>query len=232
MSVWLTYTFSDFLLFTPRTYYRLFELYNRAVWPLHLVAFALGLALLVLLFRGGASGGAWRGRVIAGILAACWLWVAWGYLYQRYDTINWAARYFAIAFAIEAVLLIVLGVVLDRFAPGASPLHRVGGALVAFALFAQPLLAPLLGRDWMQMEFFALMPDPTVTATLGALIAMRRAHLPLLVIPLLWCALTGATLWAMQAPDALLMPATGLLAAGCAAWKALRHGVARPLAAP
>ena len=35
MAVWLSYTLSDFLLFTPHTYYRLFELYNRAVWPAH-----------------------------------------------------------------------------------------------------------------------------------------------------------------------------------------------------
>ncbi len=174
MSVWLSYTLGDFLLFTPHTYYRLFALYNRAVWPLHLLALALGLALLVLLFRGGASRGVWRGRAVALILAACWLWVAWGYLYERYDTINWAARYFALAFAVQAALLIASGVVLNRLAPGADPVNRAGAALVAFALFVQPLLAPLTGRPWLQMEFFALAPDPTVAATLGALIAHAR----------------------------------------------------------
>jgi hypothetical protein len=30
MSEWWTYTLSDFLLFSPRVYYRLFELHNRA----------------------------------------------------------------------------------------------------------------------------------------------------------------------------------------------------------
>ena len=34
MSEWWTYTLSDFLLFSPRTYYRLFELHHRALWPL------------------------------------------------------------------------------------------------------------------------------------------------------------------------------------------------------
>ena len=33
MSEWWTYTLSDFLLFSPRTYYRLFELYNDEIWP-------------------------------------------------------------------------------------------------------------------------------------------------------------------------------------------------------
>jgi len=223
MSVWLSYTLTDFLLFTPHTYYRLFALYNRAVWPLHLLAGALGLALLVLLFRGGA----WRGRAIAAVLAVCWLWVAWAYLVERYDTINWAARYFAIAFAVQAALLIVSGLVLNRFTPGRDRVSRAGAAIVAFALFVQPLLAPLTGREWLQMEFFGIAPDPTVAATIGVLLAMRRAHVVLLVIPLAWCALTGATLWAMDAADAPLMPAIGVLAVALTASKA-PHRAALP----
>jgi Family of unknown function (DUF6064) len=85
MSEWWTYSLSDFLLFSPRTYYRLFELYNLAVWPWHALAIVLGVAVLVLWLRGGA----WQGRIVAGILAACWLFVAWAYLLARYDTINW-----------------------------------------------------------------------------------------------------------------------------------------------
>ena len=222
MSVWLTYSLSDFLLFTPHTYYRLFALYNLAVWPLHLLAGALGIALLVFLHYGGD----WRGRAIAAILAACWLWVAWAYLYERYDTINWIARYLAIGFAVQAILLIASGVVLNRFAPGESLVSGAGTALVVFALLIQPLLAPLFGRPWTQVEIFGLMPDPTVAATIGALLAMRRAHVPLLVIPLIWCAFTGATLWAMEAPDALLMPTIAILAIGVAIWKALTRRAA------
>lgn len=224
MSVWLTYSLTDFLLFTPHTYYRLFALYNRAVWPLHLMAFAFGLALLVLLCRGGA----WRGRAIAAILAACWLWVAWAYLIERYDTINWIAHYLAIGFAVQAAMLIVSGVVLNRFAPGAGLAGRAGTGIVAFALLVQPFFAPLFGRAWTEIEFFGIAPDPTVAATIGALIAMRRAHLPLLVIPLIWCALTGATLWAMDAPDAPLMPAITILAIGLTLWKARTRGNLTP----
>lgn len=219
MSVWLSYTLTDFLLFTPHTYYRLFALYNLAVWPLHLLAGALGFALLVLLFCGGA----WRGRAIAAILAVCWLWVAWAYLVERYDTINWAARYFAIAFAVQAALLIVSGLVLNRFTPGRDRVSRAGAAIVVFALLLQPLAAPLFGREWLQMEFFGIAPDPTVAATIGVLLAMRRAHVALLVIPLMWCALTGLTLWAMDVADALLMPAIAVLAVALTGWKALRR---------
>ena len=105
MSEWLTYSLSELLLFSPRTYYRLFELYNVAIWPAQIVAAVLGLATLALM----RAGGEWRGRGIAAILAACWLWVAWAYLLTRYDSINWAAKYFAVGFAIEALLLIWTG---------------------------------------------------------------------------------------------------------------------------
>jgi len=210
MSEWWTYTLSDFLLFSPKTYYRLFELYNRDLWPGQVLALALGVALLVLLRRGGPA----RGRIIAAILAACWAWIAWAFHAERYAGINWAATYFAAAFAVEALLLLWTGVIRGRltFVPSADAAGRAGRALLLFALFAQPLLGPLLGRGWRQAEIFGLAPDPTVVATLGVLLAAvpgRGRHL--LVVPLLWCAVSGAFLWAMAAPDALVMPAAGLL---------------------
>jgi len=216
MDVWLTYSLSDFLLFSSRTYYRLFELYNVAIWPVHLVVAALGLLLLVLFFHRGVR----SGRAITGVLAACWLWVAWAFLFARYDPINWMARYAAFAFTAEALLLFSSGTVLNRLAPGTGLASRAGVAIVVFALAVQPLFAPLFGRAWTGIEFFGIAPDPTVAVTLGALLAMRRAHWPLLVIPLVWCAVTGLTLWAMDAPDALLMPAIGGLSIGLAVWKA------------
>ena len=45
MSEWWTYTLSDFLLFSPRTYYRLLELYNLATWPAQFAGGAIGLAI-------------------------------------------------------------------------------------------------------------------------------------------------------------------------------------------
>jgi hypothetical protein len=217
MSEWWTYSLSDFLLFSPRTYYRLLELYNLAVWPWHIVAIGLGAAVLALWLRGPA----WHGRAVAAILAACWLWVAWAYLLARYDTINWAASYFAVGFAIEAALLVWSGLVLDRLRlrRGLDLANVAGLALFGVALAAWPLIAPLVGRPWLRSEVFGVAPDPTVVATLGVLIGVERARWELLVIPLIWCAVGGATLWTMQSPEALLMPAAGLLAVVLAGWK-------------
>jgi hypothetical protein len=218
VSEWWTYELSDFLLFAPRTYYRLFELYNRAVWPAHILALGAGGAVLVLLRRGDAG----AGRAVAAILAACWLWVAWGFHFQRYATINWATTWFAAAFAIEAALLAWTGAIRGRLQLGASNrmLRRAGVGMVLFALVVQPLIGPLAGRDWVQAELFGLAPDPTAAATLGALLlAAGPVRWELLLVPLAWCAVTGATLWAMRAPDALVMPLAGLAVLALSVWR-------------
>lgn len=72
MSEWWTYTLSDLLMFSARTYFRLFALHNEAVWPAHLLAAAVGLVLVGCVVRGAGK----AGRVAAALLALAWLWVA------------------------------------------------------------------------------------------------------------------------------------------------------------
>lgn len=231
MTEWWTYRPSDFLLFSARTYHRLFELYNAEVWPAHLAALGLGLALVVVALQRRA----WAARAACTMLAACWLWVAWAFHLQRYAAINWAATWFAAAFAIEAVLLLC-GAAIGagwRLVPG-----RVGLGLLLFALLVQPALGVLFGRPWREAELFGLAPDPTALATLGLLLLLRPADGPgraraqaalvpmLWPIPLLWCLASGATLWTMQAPDALLLPCAALLAV-VAAWRSGARGEPR-----
>jgi hypothetical protein len=228
MSEWWTYSLSDFLLFSPRTYYRLFELYNADIWPGQVAALVLGFAILVLLRSQGAQ----RGRIIAGILAACWLWVAWGFLYTRYATINWAASWFATIFAVQALLLILVGVIAGKLSFGAGG-HRAGLGLVVFALLIQPLIGPLVGRKWTEVELFGLAPDPTVVATLGVLVVASPgvgwgARWLLLVVPILWCAISGATAQSMASSDALVLPTAATLALGLAAWTALSRRPGHP----
>lgn len=218
MSEWWTYRLSSFLLFSPRTYYRLFELYNAAIWPAQVVAVALGVGVVVLL-RSGAGA---RGRLFAGILSACWLWVAIAFLAGRYASINFAATYFAWAFGVEAGLLAGIGVVGGRmeFEWPADGAQRVGLAMFVFALLAEPLVGPALGRTWKQVEIFGVAPDPTVIATLGLilLVRMRRRWL-LMVVPVLWCFVTGGTLLALKAPDFWIPWTAAISAVTLASWQ-------------
>jgi Family of unknown function (DUF6064) len=196
MSEWWTYTLADIKSFTLATYYRLFELHNRAIWPAQVVAVALGLAIFALLRRPDVR----RGRVIAAILAASWLFVAVAFHAHRYATLTWSARYYGWAFGAEAVLLLWSGVVRGRlrFERAAA-----GLAIYLFALVAHPFIELVSGRRWPQVEIFGVAPDPTAIATLGLLLSTAgRVRWELAAIPLLWCAISGATLLSMKAPDA------------------------------
>ena len=51
MSEWWTYRPSDFLMFAPRTYWRLFELHNEAWWPAQAIVSVLAALRLVGLRR-------------------------------------------------------------------------------------------------------------------------------------------------------------------------------------
>jgi hypothetical protein len=203
MSEWWTYRLSSFLLFAPRTYYRLFELYNAAIWPVQVAAVALGIGVVVRLRRQRSSPSRAVAVAAAAILAACWLWVAVAFLAKRYASINFAATYFAWAFGVEAVLLIWAGARrrIELAWPG-DLAGRVGLAMFLFALVLQPSVGPLLGRSWRQVELFGVAPDPTAVATLGMLLVARaRGRWMLMVVPVLWCVFTGGTLLAMKAAD-------------------------------
>lgn len=208
MSEWWTYSLRDLLLFSPRTYTRLFELHNLEWWPLPLATFALGAALLALVWRGSERAGRWA----LALLAVCWLWVAWAWHLERYAPVNWAAKYFAWAWAVQAALL-GAAAWQGRFDAPSRRQHRFGFALAGYALALHPLLAPALGRGWAPAEVFGMAPDPTALLSLGLLLALplRRAGW-LLALPLVWCATSGATLWAMASPAFWVAPFAGVLA--------------------
>ncbi len=218
MTEWWSYTLSDFLLFSPRTYYRLLERHNEAIWPAQIVTLGMGLAILGLLRRPRAQ----QGRVISAVLTILWGWIAWAFFWQRYATINWAAIYIVPLFALEALLLVWIGVMRGgltfRLVP--DPVGRLGIMLFISSLLLYPMIAPLAGRSWHQAEIFGIGPDPTVIATLGLLLlAEGRPRWELLSVPVLWCIITGVTLWAMRSPEAWLPPLAGLLTLAASAWK-------------
>ena len=200
MSEWWTYRPDDFLLFSPRVYWRMFELHNAAVWPVHLATLAAGFAIVLLALRRPQRHALW----IAFILASLWAFVGWSFLWNRYAPINWAIAYVAPAFGLQALLLTIAaagGLAFDRKDIAA----RVGLLLAVIGLFAYPLLPPLFGRPWTGAEAFAVAPDPTAIATLGVLCAASGRLVPLLFpIPLLWLLLSGLTLRTMGDAQAWL----------------------------
>ncbi|WP_439519465.1 DUF6064 family protein [Hydrogenophaga sp.] len=200
MSEWWTYRPSDLLMFAPRTWWRLFELHNEALWPLHLLTSLVALTLAVALWRG--QPGALRAGLA--LLAACWALVAWAFLWRRYAPIFSAADAFAVGFALQAAILVLLGVRRGTQLSNHDAIKTTGLALLAWAVLVHPWLAVISSRPWLQAEAFGVAPDPTAIGTLGVVLCltsqdrMARVLLGLAwLIAVLWCAISAATLWTM-----------------------------------
>lgn len=238
MSEWWTYRPSDFLMFSARSHYRLFELYNAALWPAQPIVIAVGvLWLAALAWAGGRQPATvWPQRIGCALLAAAWLWIAVAYHAQRFASINAAASGYAIAWGLQAMVLLALALLTrdstrGSDGPGRGSMMRVdalarwaGLGLVAYAVGLHPWLGLWVGRSIGQAEVAGLAPDPTALATLGLLLLLPRAPDALQrglrrvawSIALAWCALSGLTLAGLGAPDFWLLPALGTLAL-CAA---------------
>ena len=228
MLEWWTYRPSDFLMFAPRTYWRLFELHNTHWWPappLLVMAGGLGLATL---WRHRAAAEPWL-RGCAAALALAWAFSGWAFVAQRYTAINWAAEGLAWAFAVPALTLALLALrplgqlqtrqTLQTTALQATtPVRfRAGLLLMLWALVGHPLLAPALGRPLLQAEVWALTPDPTALATLGWLLLVQAGSrgtrwLVALawVAAVAWCAVSAATLWTMGSAQGWVMAVLAL----------------------
>jgi hypothetical protein len=202
MSQWWSYRPGDLLLFSPRVYWRMFELQNAAMWPLQLLTLSAGLAMAVLII--------WRpnyhGRWIAFILALLWAFVGYSFLWDRYATINWAMAYVAPIFALQSILLLIAGSAPNGLVFAQRSFTRWSGlVLIGSALVLYPVLPFFSGTPWKQMQIFGIAPDPTVIGTLGLLILAQGRFLPVLFpIPILWCFITALTLSTMGSGQAWL----------------------------
>jgi len=208
MPEWWTYRLSDLLLFSARTYYRMFELYHAQIWPFHVIVLVSIVAILILLRREEV----WADQTISGLLAVWWLWVGIAFHLGRYATINWAAKYFAVLFVIQGSLLVWYGFVSRRlrFVVPQSVRDRMAIGLLAVAAVVEPIAGRLAGRTWLQVELLGVTPDPTAVATLALLALSTPRPRLLLVIPVMWCAIGGATLWALGSAEAWIVLLSGL----------------------
>ena len=215
MSEWWTYRLGSFLMFSATTWESMVATYNRELWPGQALALGLGLWALAIAWRARAPS---HDRLVSALLGGAWIWVGWAFLSRRFATVNWPAEYLGWAFFLQGAALLWLGAArggiafghADRRVPEGA--RAVGWALAFAAIAGVPWLAPLLGKSWSQSQVFGFMPDPTAISTLGFLLMARRAPGWLSVIPVLACAASGATLWALQAPEAWVPVAAATIA--------------------
>ena len=175
--------------FSPEQFFAVFRDYNEAVWPAQILLTALAVVAVTLVAfpRSGSD------RVVSGILAFLWLWLAVAYHLAFFAAINPLAYVFAALSAAGGVVFAWQGLVrrVLRFQLVRSVRGAVGVALVAFALLVYPAWSVSSGHAYPSMPTFGL-PCPTALFTIGVLAFLVPPYpRSPVVAPVLWC-LVGA----------------------------------------
>jgi hypothetical protein len=208
--------------FTAEILFSSFEQYNRALWPLPILAPALALVVLALALRPVLGGD----RASGALLALAWLWVGLGYFILHFAAFDFAAPIYGAFFILQGLLLgwsaVVRGRVSFRFTD--DLFGWWGLALALAAALAWPLADALLGQGWAVARVVGLAPGPTAAFTLGMLLLPAgRTTLHLGVIPLLWTLVAGATASILSIFQDLALPVAGIGAFALMLWKNRRE---------
>jgi hypothetical protein len=178
--------------FTMQEFLTLIADNNGRFWPVALIAYALGVAAVILVVRKAA----FASRFAAGVLALFWLWAGVVFNGLAFSALFQGAMVVAVLFVIQAILLVVTGVARSRlrFDVTADAAGVVGGLAILYAAVGYPVVAALMGRGYPESLLVGLTPCPTVVFTLGWLLWSRRP-LPkaVLVIPVFYALAMGAT---------------------------------------
>lgn len=165
-----------------------FEKYNLDIWPMHVLAYLLGIAALFFAIKRTQ----YSGRVVVGILSFLWLWTAIGFFFLYFGPVYSLAYAFGGLFLIQGVLFLA-DVVKPRFSFGfKADVYSITGILfIAYAMIGYPVVGYFLGHSYPQSPPFGLTPCPVAVFTFGLfLLTDKKVPKLFLVIPLLW-ALSG-----------------------------------------
>jgi hypothetical protein len=162
-----------------------FEQYNQAIWPIHIVAYILAIAAIIL----AAKKTRYSNQIISVVLACFWAWMGIVYHLMYFRTINGAAIGFGVLFIIQAIVWLVFGVIRPKlsFQLEANPYSITGLVLIVYAMLVYPLIGTLLGHGYPQSPSFGVAPCPTTIFTFGLLLwTSARVPKTVLVIPFIW----------------------------------------------
>jgi hypothetical protein len=170
-----------------------FAAYNERIWPMQWVGYALSLLTLVPLVRPGKL---WS-RVVTGLLAFLWLWLALVFWWQAATGVAGMAMLYGpvVLFTVQGALFLY-ALARDRLAYGRAGRvdTPIALAFIAYALIAYPLVGLAVGHVYPHSVLSPLFPCPAIILTFGILLLAERVPRYLLIIPALW-GLSGI-LWA------------------------------------
>jgi hypothetical protein len=187
---------------------------NTAIWPMQLVWYASAAAMIGLAFwpRRRAS------QFICLLAAAYFAWV--GIVF--FGVIDSGMTLWVVAFILEAILLLVAGIVRRDlvFAPRWNLSSVLGAVFMFYALVAYPIIEMLGGYPLRESPLFGLSPCVTVFFAFGLLLWARPpAPKYVLLLPLAWALQAASGNLAMgHVPDFPLI-LVGMITAGVLIWR-------------
>jgi hypothetical protein len=198
MSEWWTYRLHDFLMFSPRAYSRMYELYNEAIWPINALAVTLAFSLLFVAARlrfplhktaardarDSSNPDVWQRTLhvtVFAYFAVAHAWIALVFMREHYAPIFLAAEYFAIAFFVQAAMFaLAAGLAArshDAFRFARSKLvAALGISIASLALIVHPTILFATQNNWSTLEGVGVAPDPSAIAALGFLLLIRSTN--------------------------------------------------------
>jgi hypothetical protein len=204
MPDWLSYDLSDAQIFSARAYDRLVERCMQDAWPAQPLVLALGLVVLVLLWRRPMIGS----RALAAVSALACVSIAAWWLPQCYAELHWATGWMATGFALQAVLLAAAAAWPGALQRASSRGARVTALmLLAFALVALPWLSLPAGSSAWRAELIGLMPGPCIALALALVpLCTTPWRFVLLPLPLAGVLLEALTQASIDRPQWMLLP--------------------------
>ena len=209
---------SSGLPYSAEVYTALMAEYNSQWLAVVILSFTAAAVLFLTVFRRQHLPLRWQ-RLSGLLLAVMAVWVGLLHQWQMMAALNFMAPFYAAAWFVFALWLILRLVALPPPSPSIDALSRVSAAVVlACALVLYPALQWLSGVDLAALDLPGTGPNGTAMLAAGAIIALAgRSRLDLLIFPVLWsgvAALHGylLDLPADYVPIAVVVPASLFLA--------------------
>lgn len=166
--------------------YGMFATYNQAIWPMHIVTYALGILSIILAIKKTK----YSDRIISTVLCFLWFWsgIAFGIIFfSRINSIWYRLGFILI---LQSILFFMYGF---GFHPPLSfkfrkePYSFLGIMMILYALVFYPIVGYLTGHNYPGYPIFGTAPFPVCIFTFGILlITDGRVTPPVLIIPLFW----------------------------------------------
>ena len=204
--------------FTIDQFLGVFERYNQAIWPMHIVAYILAIGVIFL----AAKKTRYSDQIISMILACFWAWMGIVYHLMFFSTINGAAMGFGILFIVQAILWLVFGVIRPKlsFQLDTNPYALTGVVLIVYAMLVYPILGTLLGHGYPRSPSFGVAPCPTTIFSFGLLLwTTARVPKTVLIIPLIWSLLGFSAAVSLGVREDIGLVLAGVLSVALLLWR-------------